>query len=1399
MNIVFQTHKRPQTVTPMNRPALPRLCKIASLPFSLVLAFLSGPISNAATFVSDFNSGLPAGTAVFGNTQVLPTGGYTNSGVLALTTNANSLTAGFVITNDLDAGTPVVSFTATFKAFIGGGNAADGFSFNFAPDLPFGTINEEGAGTGLTVSFDTFSNANDHVGIDIKASGFEIAPLPLPLSTVRPGTFVDVFVQLAPDNTVQVIYDGTYVSTNIFVGLSPITAGFFGFGSRTGGQNDNHFIDNLNIVTRTNPSPFVSYYFPIGRNVRGDSALNIVLTDNSTQVDPSTIVLKLDGATVVPTLSQAGINTTLSFTPPALFASNSLHTVDLVFADNATPTPNTNTLQYNFTVAPYATIPVTLAASPSLVSTNPGFNLRVSQIDVNLGPTLQRAENQLANLLIDASTGLPYVNLATPNPNDSSFNYTLSNTVNMSVFGAQGNFTTDDFMPGLPGATGGTTNVAMDAVAYLYLTAGSLYSLGVNSSDGFRLTAASNPDRFATVEAQFDGVRAAADTTVTFACAQTGYYPFRILYFVGGLEAVNPTGNNPSLEFFNVGANGVPILVNDTNTAGYVPAFLPAATLPYVRSVSPNNGDIGVQRTSSIDVALVDGSITVQTNSIQLQLAGAVVAPTITTNGAGVTTVHFQPASPLAVNSNYLAQIAFTDSASTRRTNTWRFTTENILSQLFVIPPASATNATWAKWVTSAGTERGITYNPKTGHVLLVSRNSATGVDGPAGGGIGVFDGTTGLFIKQLDKGTGIISGGTFAVNMIDVADDGVIYLCNLATSGAQNFRIYRWQDENSQPTIAYSGNPTAAAGTPRWGDDFNVRRSGAGTQIIASGNNTSANSVPVFTTPDGTNFVLTLLAPTSLPNNSVRLGMAWGCGNTFYGETTGSGNDLRFVTFTGPPATAGSLTTSFRIVDALGNQTIGPIGVDLKNQRIIGASTTGGTAPHSMNLYDLNLLAISPTVNNPIDSKLFAVNVGTFGTGSVDFTPDGSRVYTLDSGSGIIAFNLAPKLAAPTICSQPQNFIATNGAVGFFGVGAIGSPQTYQWRFHGTNAASGTNISGATNATLDIYYVQQSGLGYYSVVITNPLGSVTSSVAYLDTPLTITNPPTDTLVAVGGTTNFTVGVTGGLAPISYQWRLNGVNIPGATGTSLPIVNAQVTDGGAYTVVISDILGQTVTSPSAGLTVGTAGTGLGLNGDYYSFQLATFPPNFPTLTRIDPTINFDFGTGSPDPSISADTFTVRWNGQVQPFYSQTYTFYTTTDDGVRLWVNGQLVVNSWINQASTERSGTISLTGGQKYDILIEYFENTGSAVAKLSWSSPNQFKQIIPQSQLYPGTTPVFPTLAAIPGTNAITFNWAGTFQLMSSTNVEGPYLPVPNATNGPIVITPSQPAEFFRLLNQD
>jgi uncharacterized repeat protein (TIGR03806 family) len=160
------------------------------------------------------------------------------------------------------------------------------------------------------------------------------------------------------------------------------------------------------------------------------------------------------------------------------------------------------------------------------------------------------------------------------------------------------------------------------------------------------------------------------------------------------------------------------------------------------------------------------------------------------------------------------------------------------------------------------------------------------------------------------------------------------------------------------------------------------------------------------------------------------------------------------------------------------------------------------------------------------------------------------------------------------------------------------------------------------------------------------------------------------------------------------------------------------------------------------LNSSSIGNGTGLRGAYWSNTPSTTFTNVgfntaPSLVRTDAVVNFNWGAGSPDPSISANTFIARWTGSVQPQFSETFTFYTTTDDGVRLWVNGQLLIDHWVNQSGTEWSGSISLAAQQRYNIQMDYFENGGSASATLSWSSPSTTKAIIPQAQLYPVTNP--------------------------------------------------------------
>lgn len=152
-------------------------------------------------------------------------------------------------------------------------------------------------------------------------------------------------------------------------------------------------------------------------------------------------------------------------------------------------------------------------------------------------------------------------------------------------------------------------------------------------------------------------------------------------------------------------------------------------------------------------------------------------------------------------------------------------------------------------------------------------------------------------------------------------------------------------------------------------------------------------------------------------------------------------------------------------------------------------------------------------------------------------------------------------------------------------------------------------------------------------------------------------------------------------------------------------------------------------TPTKAPTPTPASTGNGLIGAYFTNKTLTGTAK---LTRIDKFVNFNWSTGSPSSLIPKDAFSSRWTGYVVPKYSQVYTFYTLSDDGVRLWVNGVQLVNNWTNHASTENKGAISLKAGKRYSIKMEYYDNAGGAVAGLFWSSASQAKQVIPKAQLY-------------------------------------------------------------------
>ena len=133
------------------------------------------------------------------------------------------------------------------------------------------------------------------------------------------------------------------------------------------------------------------------------------------------------------------------------------------------------------------------------------------------------------------------------------------------------------------------------------------------------------------------------------------------------------------------------------------------------------------------------------------------------------------------------------------------------------------------------------------------------------------------------------------------------------------------------------------------------------------------------------------------------------------------------------------------------------------------------------------------------------------------------------------------------------------------------------------------------------------------------------------------------------------------------------------------------------------------------------------------------------LVRNDSTVNFDWGANSsPDMAkLECDHFTVVWTGWVNLSTSGNWTFYTWTDDGARLWVDGVQLVDKWQDQGPTEWSGTIN-RNADWYSIRFEYYENGGGAVARLSYSNIPQGigKQIIPAANLRSCDAPQGPAL---------------------------------------------------------
>jgi uncharacterized protein (DUF1800 family) len=335
------------------------------------------------------------------------------------------------------------------------------------------------------------------------------------------------------------------------------------------------------------------------------------------------------------------------------------------------------------------------------------------------------------------------------------------------------------------------------------------------------------------------------------------------------------------------------------------------------------------------------------------------------------------------------------------------------------------------------------------------------------------------------------------------------------------------------------------------------------------------------------------------------------------------------------------------------------------------------------------------------------------------------------------------------------------------------------------------TSVLVGTNELMTTAAGPVSGRGHFRVLVTdtdsdgdgvldweeyqlgmNPLRSDSDHDGALDlaeVQTEVTSPNTVTIVAVDSAateTNtdpavFRVYRSGGMGPVTVNLQAGGSAVAGVDYAALPAtvtvpfhakyVDVALTAFPDSSNEVSELVSVTLL-PGAGYAVGAASVawatvadvagldGTGLTGRYYDNASSTYAnaTNFTVLrlTRVDAGVGFDWTTNSPDLSMDTNTYSIRWIGQVRPQYTEAYTFRVRSDDGCKLWVNGQLILDAWANGGTTTvRTATVNLQADVRYDLKLEYYENTGSAACLLEWYSPSQPAVVIPGGRLYPET----------------------------------------------------------------
>ena len=297
---------------------------------------------------------------------------------------------------------------------------------------------------------------------------------------------------------------------------------------------------------------------------------------------------------------------------------------------------------------------------------------------------------------------------------------------------------------------------------------------------------------------------------------------------------------------------------------------------------------------------------------------------------------------------------------------------------------------------------------------------------------------------------------------------------------------------------------------------------------------------------------------------------------------------------------------------------------------------------------------------------------------------------------------------------------------------------------------------------------------------------------------------PTPTISPAGGafTNSVLISLADTTAGVSIYYTLDGTTP--TSGSTLYSGPFNLTSNALIQAIAAapGAVNSAVASASF-INSAAAGSGIGLTGAFFANHTSANPfTGTPTVVQTNATINFNWGTAGPSPLVGTTNFTARWTGCVQPQYNEIYNFITTADDGVRLYINGQLLINDWVDKTNaTLHTNSLSLVAQQLYNLELDYYQKTNNASVSLSWGSPSTPQGIVPQTQLYPFTNPPPAVVLIVPAGSATNFTAAASVTVSAEADalynpinfvsfyLNGIYLG--SVTNAPYTITVTGIAE--------